>query len=138
MAEKTFDQFLRERWADDVRTFVIDAPCKLTVWDKDRFSHEAFIGEESLMPMGAYVGKKGTTILKFSVLDRDPGKFWVEMEAKKAFSTLESDFQVYFTQLSHEFQDGLRRDIQKNAEDAESAADRNARPPSDNPLFGSW
>jgi hypothetical protein len=117
------------------REFPVNAPVKLTESvAAGGFHKKSFIGEETMMPFGAYVGKRGGMILKFR--EEGFGSAHIEMTVSEAQNHLEG-FTTYYFALIDNMEDLLTAEHREMAQAKEEAADMEARRASD-PIFGSW
>lgn len=114
-------------------SFLVSAPCRVTICRNGVFSSTALIGEEMLVIDHGYVGKSGQIILKFR--EHAPGTHY-EMRALEAVSLLDG-FNVYLDILLA----GLdEQDMKEAAESMKSlpSADEVRTKYKEDPLFGSW
>lgn len=133
----TLEEYLSREWGRaGAPTFQVNAPCKLTASIDGRFTKQAFIGEEELIPFGAYVGKRGSLILKFAKPGIDKTREWIEMSVREAEANLDG-FKSHYADVCNGFTDAHTASIREVAAAMEAEAAEQVRR-SSNPLFGSW
>lgn len=130
----------------EMPTFVVNGPCKLTVKDGGEYFTAPFIGEEELVVLDIYAGKKELIFIfidpgtaPVSLLMVRPEHQRIEIPYNKALVELDG-FKQWSDQVLENFNQETIAETKQEVAAMEEAAHEEAKrdPFKENPLYGSW
>jgi hypothetical protein len=121
------------------QVFKVNGPQSLPVKSRfGKYSTHGFVGDEQLVPMSAYVGKRRSIIYVFKTAFPLAEIAFVEVPSEKAGEALVG-FKGWLESRMEMSDDEAMRNAKEERERAEREdRERTAREIANNPIFGSW